>query len=87
MYYEDRLGGGGFARVFLAGNAGGAVHHAVEVEEARRSLQERLVVPVESVDPRPAADLTDRISAAPPLLDALAPLVGLLVRGQEVHAA
>jgi hypothetical protein len=32
------------------------------------------------VDPRAAATLTDRIIAAPALLDALAPLVGLLLR-------
>ena len=86
MYYEDRLGGGGFDRVFLAGGGAGGSSQAIEVEEARRSLQERLAMPVEGVDPRPAADLTDRISAAPALLDALAPLVGLLVRGQEAQA-
>ena len=85
MYYEDRLGGGGFERVLLAGSATGGSGQAVEVGEARRSLQERLTRPVESVDPRPAADLRDRISAAPALLDALAPLVGLLLRGQEAQ--
>jgi Type IV pilus assembly protein PilM len=85
MYYEDRLSGAGFDRVFLAGGAVGGSSLAVEVEEARRSLQERLTKPVESVDPRPAAELTDRIQAAPALLDALAPLVGLLVRGQEAR--
>jgi hypothetical protein len=85
MYYEDRLSGGGFDRVVLAGSAAGGPGPAAEVEQARRSLEERLATPVENVDPRPAADLTDRISAAPALLDALAPLIGLLVRGQEVH--
>ena len=46
-------------------------------------LEERLARPVENVDPRTAATLTDRIAAAPVLLDALAPLVGLLLRGGE----
>ena len=85
MYYEDRLGGKGFDRVLLAGIAGGKRRQALEVEQAKRSLQERLNKPVETVDPRAAAALTDRISAGPALLDALAPLVGLLVRGQEIN--
>ena len=39
------------------------------------------------MDPRTAAALTDRIVAAPALLDALAPLVGLLLRDHaEVKA-
>jgi Tfp pilus assembly PilM family ATPase len=80
MYYEDRLAGRGFDRVLLAG---GGARHAPDVEQARRSLEERLNRPVENVDPRSAAALTDRISAAPALLDALAPLVGLLLRDKE----
>jgi len=78
MYYEDRLSGGGFSRVFLTGAAGGA-----DTEQLRRSLQERLTTPVETVDPRSAATLTDRIVAAPALLDTLTPLVGLLLRGRD----
>jgi hypothetical protein len=39
-----------------------------------------LRTPVDLVDPRAAATLTDRITAAPALLDTLAPLVGLLLR-------
>jgi len=74
MYYEDRLQGAGFARVILAGAASG------DAEQARRSLEERLTTRVETIDPRRAAALTDRIAAAPALLDALAPLVGLLMR-------
>jgi hypothetical protein len=35
---------------------------------------------VETVDPRTAAALTDRITGSPALMDALAPLVGLLLR-------
>ena len=76
MYYEDRLHGGGFARVLLAGGAsmpGGA-------DAVRRGLEERLGIGVEPVDPRGAASLIDRIGASAELLDTLAPLVGLLLR-------
>lgn len=76
MYYEDRLHGSGFRRVLIAGGArlpGGA-------ESVRRGLQERLGIGVESVDPRHAAALVDRIGASPELLDVLAPLAGMLLR-------
>ena len=86
MYYEDRLSGTGFSRVLLAGSAGGGLRQTAEVEQARRSLEGRLTASVETVDPRTAASLTDRISVAPALLDTLAPLVGLLLRGQETVA-
>jgi Tfp pilus assembly PilM family ATPase len=83
MYYEDRLSGGGFVRVFLTGAAGAGPRHALDAEQVRRSLQERLGTVVENVDPRLAATLTDRISAGPALLDTLTPLVGLLLRGRD----
>ena len=86
MYYEDRLQGAGFSRVFLAGAATAGIDHAADVEEMRRSLETRLSTPVETVDPRSAATLTDRISAAPSFLDGLAPLVGLLLRRREKAA-
>ncbi len=87
MYYEDRLKGGGFSRVILAGAAAAASHPSIEIDELRRSLQERLTTPVEFVDPRTAVALTDRITAAPALLDGLTPLVGLLLRDRtEVPA-
>ena len=54
--------------------------HRRLVDQIRHSLEERLHTPVDTVDPRAAATLTDRITAAPALLDALAPLVGLLLR-------
>lgn len=79
MYYEDRLHGGGFARVLIAGAAGlpgGA-------DSVRRGLVDRLGMSVEAVDPRSAAALQDRIGASPELLDMLAPLVGLLVRERK----
>jgi type IV pilus assembly protein PilM len=82
MYYEDRLQGAGFNRVVLAGAAAGSARLG-EVEQVRRSLEERLSARVEMVDPRAAAALTDRITAAPALLDTLAPLVGLLLRDRE----
>ena len=87
MYYEDRLKGAGFSRVLLAGAAAAGAQQAGDVEQLRRSLEERLRTPVETVDPRAAAALTDRIAAAPALLDTLAPLVGLLLRDRaEVPA-
>jgi Tfp pilus assembly PilM family ATPase len=78
MYYEDRLSGSGFSRVLLAGAALSLSH--TDADDLRRSLEERLNTRVEGVDPRAAAALTDRIGAGPALLDALTPLVGLLVR-------
>jgi Tfp pilus assembly PilM family ATPase len=86
MYYEDRLRAG-FARVVLAGVAGAGARQVADLDAARRRLEERLQTTVESVDPRSAAALTDRIGAAPALLDMLAPLVGLLLRDREPAAA
>jgi Tfp pilus assembly PilM family ATPase len=83
MYYEDRLKGSGFARVSLAGAASAVARQAGDVEQLRRSLEDRLGAPVDAIDPRAAAALTDRITAAPALLDSLAPLVGLLLRDRE----
>jgi len=80
MYYEDRLKGAGFARVVVAGASYAGVALGAELDEVRRSLEERLTAPVETVDPRTAAALTDRITGSPALMDALAPLVGLLLR-------
>ena len=76
MYYEDRLKGAGFSRVWLAGAAavpGGG-------DALRRNLEERIGVKVEAVDLRGVAALQDRISAAPELVDALSPLIGMLLR-------
>jgi Tfp pilus assembly PilM family ATPase len=87
MYYEDRLKGGGFGRVLVSGAAAAGAQQASSIEELRGSLEDRLKTPVETVDPRAAAALTDRIAAAPALLDTLAPLVGLLLRDRaEVPA-
>jgi type IV pilus assembly protein PilM len=79
MYYEDRLKGQGFSRVLLTGtrDGGGAG------DSLRRALEERLQVRVETVDPRAAAALDDRIGASPELLAGLAPLVGILLRERK----
>lgn len=77
MYHEDRLGGVGFARVVLSGAAGRSGDAA---ERLRRTLQERIGLPVEPLDFREAAALGDRIATTPELLDALAPAVGVVLR-------
>jgi Tfp pilus assembly PilM family ATPase len=78
MYYEDRLEGAGLTRAVLCGGldaAGG--------DDPRRSLEERLALPIDTVDVLAAVALTDRIAAGPALLDTLAPLTGLLLRAGE----
>ena len=80
MYYEDRLSGTGFARVVLAGAGSPASHIGHDADYLRRALEQRLGTTVDAVDPRHAAAVMDRIVANPELLDALAPLVGLLAR-------
>jgi type IV pilus assembly protein PilM len=87
MYYEDRLTGGGLSRVMLAGASAAEAGQALEIDQIRRSLEERLRTPVDTVDPRAGAALTDRITAAPALLDTLTPLVGLLLRDHTGVAA
>jgi type IV pilus assembly protein PilM len=83
MYYEDRLKGAGFSRVILAGAAAAGASAAGDIDQIRQSLEDRLKTPVDTLDPRTAAALTDRITAAPALLDALTPLVGLLLRDRD----
>ena len=92
MYYEDRIEGAGFTRILLCGAGAAAAASATgerrsqtpeEIDQVRRSLEERIKMPVDTLDPRGAAQLTDRIAAAPALLDALAPLVGLLLRDRD----
>ena len=79
MYYEDRLNGSGFGRVVLTGGSP-ASPGAQDADYLRRALETRLGTTVDSIDPRNAATLLDRITATPELLDTLAPLVGLLAR-------
>jgi hypothetical protein len=77
MYYEDRLGGGGFSRVLVAGSESGA---ASEIGNLKEALEGRLRSNVEILDPRRVAPLTDRISAPPELLASLAAPIGLVLR-------
>ena len=84
MYYEDRLQGAGFARVLLAGGTGARV--AADLDHVRRSLEERLAKPVDTVDPRAAVSIANRIAPSPALLDMLTPLVGLLLRDRKSEA-
>jgi Tfp pilus assembly PilM family ATPase len=86
MYYEDRLSGAGFDRVLLSGASRAGARQAAGVELIRRNLQERLGKPVETVAARIGVDVTDRVATAPALIDTLAPLVGVLLRGREVLA-
>jgi Tfp pilus assembly PilM family ATPase len=80
MYYQDRLSGQHFTRVLLGGS-GRAIG---AVETARRSIEERLGVSAEPIDPTRTAALTDRISATPDLMHILAPLVGMAVRTRKL---
>jgi type IV pilus assembly protein PilM len=80
MYYEDRLAGSGFGRVVLAGGGSPATQGAQDADYLRRALEERLGTKVDAVDPRNAAAVMDRIAVDAELLEALAPLVGLLAR-------
>jgi type IV pilus assembly protein PilM len=80
MYYEDRLSGAGFNRVVLAGAGLPVTDGGQDADYLRRALEQRLGTHVDTIDPRGAATLADRISANTELLDALAPLVGLLAR-------
>jgi type IV pilus assembly protein PilM len=80
MYYEDRLSGAGFSRVVLAGAGLPATDGGQDADYLRRALEQRLDTRVDTIDPRSAASVMDRITANAELLDALAPLVGLLAR-------
>jgi Tfp pilus assembly PilM family ATPase len=77
MYYEDRLAGRRFERVFLSGVPADG---AGDLEQGRRRVEERLGVRMEPIDPRRVAPFADRISVGSQVLDTVAPLVGVLVR-------
>jgi Tfp pilus assembly PilM family ATPase len=79
MYHEDRLGGGGFSRVVLAGASSRGPEAA---ERLRRELEGRIGTRVQALDFRGAVALRDRIAAAPELLDSLAPAIGVILREQ-----
>jgi Tfp pilus assembly PilM family ATPase len=73
MYHEDRLGGGGFARVWLSGGGPGT-------DAARAEVSARLNVPVGTFDIASAAGVRDRGSSGTDLADTLAAPVGILIR-------
>ncbi len=76
MYYEDRIGGGGISRALVAGggaapDAGGGV---------RRAVEDRLAVAVEPIAERLTPLVPEPDGSSRAALDALAPLVGVLLR-------
>jgi type IV pilus assembly protein PilM len=84
MYHEDRLGGGGFGQVVLAG---ASVLGIELTERLRRTLEERIGVKVETIDFRAAAQVRDRIAVAADLLDVLAAGIGILLRERSGRRA
>jgi type IV pilus assembly protein PilM len=78
MYYQDRLSGASFARVYVAG-AGQAIRAA---DSEWKAIEQRLGVRVEVLDPTRAATLTDRITATPELMDTIGPVIGVMRRTQ-----
>jgi hypothetical protein len=81
MYYEDRLAGGGFARVLVAGSGGDVRAPSsapVTFEGIRQQIEARLGVKTETVDTQRIARLSDRIAADAALANVVAPLVGAL---------
>jgi type IV pilus assembly protein PilM len=83
MYYQDRLSGQGFTRVLV----GGTGRLGGDLEMARRGLEERLGVPVETIDPTRVAMLTDRITVTRDVMARLAPLVGMMLRTRQEPVA
>ncbi|MGQ0735489.1 MAG: type IV pilus biogenesis protein PilM [Acidobacteriota bacterium] len=79
MYYEDRLKGRGFGRVLLSGGGAASAGNG----DVRASLQERLGLAVESVEPKGGVLIADRITPSPALADTLVPLIGILVRERK----
>jgi len=77
MYHEDRLGGGGFSRVIVAGFGADAGEGA---QRMKRQIEERLAVAAEPIDVTRGVTLRDRIAVSPQLLDMLAPAAGILLR-------
>ena len=79
MYYQDRLGGEQFASVFL----GGMGRTPESLDAARGSIEARVGVAVEAIDPTRTVSVTDRIDPMLSQRDLLAPLVGVLVRNER----
>lgn len=79
MYYEDRLGGPGFSRLFVTARDV-PEEQAGELEDLYRGLAERTGDRVEALDLRGAAGIAHGISPSPELLSALAAPVGVVLR-------
>lgn len=79
MYYEDRLTGAGFSRVFL----GGTGRVAGAADAARSNLEQRLGVTVDPIDPTRSPAVTLRARATPHPTDGLAPLIGMMLRTEQ----
>ncbi len=77
MYHEDRLGGGGFSRVVLAGASSRGIELA---ERLRRELETRLGRRVDTLDFGGTVALRERMTVGSDLLDSLGPSVGVLLR-------
>jgi Tfp pilus assembly PilM family ATPase len=75
MYYQDRLGGSGFARVLLSGVAA----TDKDFDALGELLAGRSAVGVERLDLARAVTMSDRISVAPDLGALLAPAVGVVL--------
>jgi Tfp pilus assembly PilM family ATPase len=79
MYYEDRLGGKGFARVVVAGGGDGfAAPGSAAFDAIRRQIDARLGVRTEGIDRERVARFSERIAADPSLINVVAPLIGAL---------
>ena len=78
MFHVDRLGGGRFDRVWLAGGAA----HPADGGAFRAEIEARLGVLVEPVDVRPLASLR-RGTLAPLDADALVAPIGAILRGAK----
>lgn len=77
MYHQDRLGGGAFARVIMAGaSAQGATFSAGLREAVQRWLQ----APVTALTLGDAVAFRDRIEAGPEVAGRVGPAVGALLR-------
>jgi hypothetical protein len=83
MYYQDRLSGSGFARVFLAGEG----REPGDSDQARLRFEARLGVHVEALDLTRAVAFVDGLAATAAAEDALAPMLGILLRSRQAVPA
>ena len=74
MYYQDRLGGGGFSRVFAGGTTSAGLADPVWV-----AIQERLGARAEAVGPSGNMDLNARRSLDPDTAEAITPALGVVL--------